>query len=410
MARRATRATTAKRKKAAPKKSNRKKTAPKKKSGGIGRLMLGGAFVAGTLSAIIAVGSMLELDRASDEFGRAADQKAPNYALADPEPTPMLRKDYKLSDNASISERGRTGYLVGESDGSSASTGQNTQGQQGLTDYVPAPASRKPTQGGDILPGDSGNDVPSASIAAMDQPWRKYAALTQDTGDKPVIAIVIDDAGLDQPRTARTVELPGPITISYLPYARDLQPQVNAARKAGHEVMLHMPMEPSSAAVDPGPHALLASYDRQTILNEMDWMLDRFDGYVGVNNHMGSKFTADPERMRVVMEVMKSRGLMFLDSRTSADSVGYSTANNFGVPAITRDIFIDDADDAAKIADMLARTENVARKQGFAIAIGHPRDLTIGALKTWIPEIQAKGFVLVPITDVLRRSMQSVTG
>lgn len=76
--------------------------------------MLGGAFVAGTLSAIIAVGSMLELDRASDEFGRAADQSAPNYALAEPEPTPMLRKDYKLSDKASVSERGRTGYLVSD--------------------------------------------------------------------------------------------------------------------------------------------------------------------------------------------------------------------------------------------------------------------------------------------------------
>ncbi|CAM3303195.1 divergent polysaccharide deacetylase family protein [Thalassospira profundimaris] len=407
MARRATRAPTAKRKKAAPKKSTRKKTAPKKKSGGIGRLMLGGAFVAGTLSAIIAVGSMLELDRASDEFGRAADQGAPNYALAEPEPTPKLRKDYKLSENANVSERGRTGYLVGENNETTRSTGQ---GGQGLTDFVPAPAARKPDQGGDILPGDSGNDVPVATVGPTNQPWQKYAALTQDTGDKPVIAIVIDDAGLDQPRTAKTVDLPGPITISYLPYARDLQAQVNAARKAGHEVMLHMPMEPSSASVDPGPHALLASYDRQTILNEMSWMLDRFDGYVGVNNHMGSKFTADPERMRVVMEVMKSRGLMFLDSRTSADSVGYSTASSFGVPAITRDIFIDDADDAAKIADMLARTENVARKQGFAIAIGHPRDLTIGALHKWIPEIQAKGFVLVPITDVLRRSMRSVTG
>ncbi|QPO13434.1 divergent polysaccharide deacetylase family protein [Thalassospira sp. A40-3] len=407
MARRATRAPTAKRKKAAPKKSTRKKTAPKKKSGGIGRLMLGGAFVAGTLSAIIAVGSMLELDRASDEFGRAADQSAPNYALAEPEPTPKLRKDYKLSENANVSERGRTGYLVGENNETTRSTGQ---GGQGLTDFVPAPTARKPDQGGEILSGDSGNDVPMATVGPTNQPWQKYAALTQDTGDKPVIAIVIDDAGLDQPRTAKTVDLPGPITISYLPYARDLQAQVNAARKAGHEVMLHMPMEPSSASVDPGPHALLASYDRQKILNEMSWMLDRFDGYVGVNNHMGSKFTADPERMRVVMEVMKSRGLMFLDSRTSADSVGYSTASSFGVPAITRDIFIDDADDAAKIADMLARTENVARKQGFAIAIGHPRDLTIGALKTWIPEIQAKGFVLVPITDVLRRSMQSVTG
>lgn len=407
----ARRATTAKRKKAAPRKSTRKKTAPKKKTGGIGRLMLGGAFVAGTLSAMIAVGSMLELDRASDEFGRASDQQAPNYALAEPEPTPMLRKDYQLSENTPASTRDRTGYLVGGNRGSAEKTGSNTQGLSGFV----APSKPQPevtVTGNQILPGDSGSDAPATAIVPVDHdvPWRKYAALTPETGQKPVIAIVIDDAGLDQPRTARTVDLPGPITIAYLPYARDLQPQVNAARKAGHEVMLHMPMEPSSASVDPGPHALLASYDRQTIINEMNWMLDRFDGYVGVNNHMGSKFTADAERMQIVMEVMKSRGLMFLDSRTSAKSVGYSTASSFGVPAITRDIFIDDADDAAKIADMLARTENVARKQGFAIAIGHPRDLTIGALKAWIPEIQAKGFVLVPITDVLRRSMQSVTG
>ena len=225
-----------------------------------------------------------------------------------------------------------------------------------------------------------------------------------------MIAIVIDDAGLDQPRTARTVLLPGPVTISYLPYARDLQPQVNAARKAGHEVMLHMPMEPSSASVDPGPHALLAKYDRQKILNEMTWMLDQFDGYVGVNNHMGSKFTSDPDRMKIVMEVMKSRGLMFLDSRTSAKSVGFSTANEFGVPAITRDVFIDDADDDAKIADMLARIERVAAKQGYAIAIGHPRDRTLKALQNWIPLLKAKGFVLVPATEVLRRTTQSATG
>jgi hypothetical protein len=407
----ARRATTAKRKKAAPKKSNRKKAAPKKKSGGLGRLMLGGAFVAGTLSAIIAVGSMLELDRASDEFARASDQQAPDYALAEPEPKRMLRKDYKMSDEVAANTRGRTGYLVGDTaDGAE----QVATGSTGLSGLVAPVNSQKPVSNSAILPGESGTDQASAtmssSVSGNDVPWRKYAALTPQTDGKPVIAIVIDDAGLDQPRTARTVDLPGPLTISYLPYARDLQPQVNAARTAGHEVMLHMPMEPSSPTIDPGPHALFSNYDRQTILGEVNWMLDRFDGYVGVNNHMGSKFTSDPERMQVVMEVMKSRGLMFLDSRTSAKSVGYETANRLGVPSITRDIFLDDADDAAKIADMLARTERVAQKQGYAIAIGHPRDLTIGALQKWIPEILAKGFVLVPVTDVLRRASQHATG
>ncbi|MCC9622987.1 divergent polysaccharide deacetylase family protein [Thalassospira sp. MA62] len=403
----ARRAAPAKRKKAAPKKSNRKKSAPKKKSGGIGRLMLGGAFVAGTISAMIAVGSMLELERASDAFGRAQDQRAPDYSQAEQTPKPMLRKDYKLSETDATQNPARTGYMVHNN----GSTDTETASRQ--TGPVPNTAPTAAPKNG-ILPGDSGNDTPSVDQGVTESdpnaPWRKYAVLAPDTGTAPVIAIVIDDAGLDQRRTARTVKLPGPVTISYLPYARNLQNQVNDARKAGHEIMLHMPMEPMSASVDPGPHALLTSYSPQQVLDEMSWMLGRFSGYVGINNHMGSKFTSNPEQMKTVMDVMKSRGLMFLDSRTSADSVGYSTANAFGVPAVTRDVFIDDADDAAKISDMLAKTERVARNQGFAIAIGHPRDLTLEALNAWIPQLRAKGFVLVPVTDVLRRSMQSVTG
>ena len=405
----ARRAQPAKRKKAAPKKSTRKKSAPKKKSGGFGRLMLGGAFVAGTLSAIIAVGSMLELDRASDEFGRAADQRAPDYAMADPAPTPKLRKDYKMSEDAQV--RDRTGYLVGNNEQEGNAPAEVAALPELGTTGPSQPKPQHTTPTPDVLPGGSGSDGGvNATVDDANAPWRKYAALSPNAGNAPVIAIVIDDAGLDQPRTARTVKLPGPVTISYLPYARNLQPQVNEARKAGHEVMLHMPMEPSSASIDPGPHALLEAYDRQKVLSEMNWMLDRFDGYVGVNNHMGSKFTSDPKQMRIVMEVMKSRGLMFLDSRTSAKSVGFSTANDFGVPAITRDVFIDDSDDAAKIADMLAKTERVAAKQGYAIAIGHPRDLTLQALQSWIPKLKAKGFVLVPATEVLRRTSQRATG
>ncbi|OSQ48750.1 hypothetical protein TALK_07375 [Thalassospira alkalitolerans] len=392
----ARRAQPAKKKKAAPQKRSRGKTAPKKKSGGIGRLMLGGAIVAGTISAIIAVGSMLELDRASRDFGEQAANSQPEY---EPEPAPVPKsKNYDFSE--SNGNRDRTGYMVGQRD---------------ETDELPvphsAPADKKPDPVAAKTPAPSvhqGLDG-GAQDDAM-PPWQKFAALTPETGSAPVIAIIIDDAGLDQPRTARAVKLPGPVTISYLPYARDLQHQVNDARAHGHEIMLHMPMEPSSSTIDPGPHALRTSFDRDAILAEMLWMLDRFDGYVGVNNHMGSKFTSDPERMKVVMEVMKSRGLLFLDSKTSAQSVGYSLARKYDVPALERDVFIDDADDATKIANMLARIEKVATHQGFAIAIGHPRDLTLEALQKWIPAVQAKGFVLVPATDILRRTNPSATG
>ena len=391
----ARRAQPAKKKKAAPRKTGRSKAAPKRKSGGIGRFMLGGAIVAGTISAFIAAGSMLELDRASRDLGERAANSEPEYT-----PTPAQvpeSRNYDFSE--SNGNRDRTGYMVGERVPGEKTAPETRQPQKAPVTKSPEPAVSPDTGG---ISGRAHSDGPP--------PWQKFAALTPDTGTAPVIAIVIDDAGLDQPRTARTIGLPGPVTISYLPYARDLQRQVNDARGRGHEVMLHMPMEPSSALVDPGPHALRTGFDRDKILGEMTWMLDRFDGYVGVNNHMGSKFTSDPERMQVVMEVMKSRGLLFLDSKTSAKSVGFSMARQYDVPALERDVFIDDADDATKIAEMLARTEKVATNQGFAIAIGHPRDLTLEALQKWIPAIQAKGFVLVPVTDILRRSMRSVTG
>ncbi len=391
----ARRAQPAKKKKAAPRKTGRSKAAPKRKSGGIGRFMLGGAIVAGTISAFIAAGSMLELDRASRDLGERAANSEPEYTPA-PAPVPESR-NYDFSE--SNGNRDRTGYMVGERVPGEKTAPETRQPQKAPVTKSPEPAVSPDTGG---ISGGAHSDGPP--------PWQKFAALTPDTGTAPVIAIVIDDAGLDQPRTARTIELPGPVTISYLPYARDLQAQVNAARKAGHEVMLHMPMEPSSALVDPGPHALRTGFDRDKILGEMTWMLDRFYGYVGVNNHMGSKFTSDPERMQVVMEVMKSRGLLFLDSKTSAKSVGFSMARQYDVPALERDVFIDDADDATKIAEMLARTEKVAINQGFAIAIGHPRDLTLEALQKWIPAIQAKGFVLVPVTDILRRTSPSATG
>jgi polysaccharide deacetylase 2 family uncharacterized protein YibQ len=391
----ARRAQPAKKKKAAPRKTGRSKAAPKRKSGGIGRFMLGGAIVAGTISAFIAAGSMLELDRASRDLGERAANSEPEYT-----PTPAQvpeSRNYDFSE--SNGNRDRTGYMVGERVPGEKTAPETRQPQKAPVTKSPEPAVSPDTGG---ISGRAHSDGPP--------PWQKFAALTPDTGTAPVIAIVIDDAGLDQPRTARTIGLPGPVTISYLPYARDLQRQVNDARGRGHEVMLHMPMEPSSALVDPGPHALRTGFDRDKILGEMTWMLDRFDGYVGVNNHMGSKFTSDPERMQVVMEVMKSRGLLFLDSKTSAKSVGFSMARQYDVPALERDVFIDDADDATKIAEMLARTEKVATNQGFAIAIGHPRDLTLEALQKWIPAIQAKGFVLVPVTDILRRTSPSATG
>lgn len=242
----------------------------------------------------------------------------------------------------------------------------------------------------------------AAAAPAAEQRWRRNALPFRDLGGKPLIAIVIDDVGLDRPHSKRAWELPGPLTMSFLPYAKDLREQAKAARAHGHELMLHLPMEPSGRA-DPGPNALLVTLTDAELKQRVATALDSFDGYVGVNNHMGSRFTAFRPGMETVLRQFKARGLLFLDSRTTAQSVGDQLAQELGVPSVTRNVFLDDDGSAAAVRRQLAETEAVARRQGFAVAIGHPHEATIQALGEWLPTVAAKGFVLAPLSAVLRK-------
>ncbi|MGE0574122.1 MAG: divergent polysaccharide deacetylase family protein [Reyranella sp.] len=232
--------------------------------------------------------------------------------------------------------------------------------------------------------------------------WRRNAVPFRDLNSRPLVAIVIDDVGLDRPRSRRAWELPGPLTLSFLPYARNLPEQTRAARARGHELMLHLPMEPGGRN-DPGPNALLVSLPDADLRQRTTAALDSFDGYVGVNNHMGSRFTAFRPGMEMALRQFKGRGLMFLDSRTSPQSVGDQVAQEIGLPSITRHVFLDDEESLDAVRRRLAETEAVARRQGFVVAIGHPHELTLQALAEWLPTVQAKGLALAPATAVLRK-------
>ena len=242
----------------------------------------------------------------------------------------------------------------------------------------------------------------AATAASAEQTWRRNAVPFRDITSKPLVAIVIDDVGLDRARSKRAWELPGPMTMSFLPYAKDLPEQARAARAKGHELMLHMPMEPSGRN-DPGPGALLLSLSDAELRQRMTNALESFGGYVGINNHMGSRFTANRPDMELVMRQLKPRGLMFLDSRTTAQSVGDQTARELGVPSIVRHVFLDDDESVEAVRRKLAETEAVARRQGFVVAIGHPHDATLQALAEWLPTVPGKGLVLAPSTAILRK-------
>jgi polysaccharide deacetylase 2 family uncharacterized protein YibQ len=246
---------------------------------------------------------------------------------------------------------------------------------------------------------------PKTQVAAATssvEAWRRNALPFRDLNSRPLVAVVIDDVGLDRPRSKRAWELPGPLTLSFLPYAKDLREQARAARAKGNELMLHLPMEPTGRA-DPGPNALLVSLPDAEIRQRTAAALDSFDGFAGVNNHMGSRFTAFKPGMETVLHQLKDRGLMFLDSRTTAQSVGDQLAQEMGVPSIVRHVFLDDDESLAAVKKKLAEAEAVARRQGFVVMIGHPHEATLQALAEWLPTVQGKGMALAPATAVLRK-------
>src|SRR5689334_4122816 len=246
-----------------------------------------------------------------------------------------------------------------------------------------------------------------AAAASTQQPqqqqtWQRNAVPFHDLRGKPLIAIVIDDVGIDRPHSKRAWELLGPLTLSFLPYARDLREQAKAAHAHGQELMLHLPMEPGGVA-DPGPNALLVSLSDAELKARVTAALDSFDGYVGVNNHMGSRFTAYRPGMEIVLRQFRARGLLFLDSRTTPSTVGDQVAQELGVPSVARNVFLDDDEAIGAVKRQLAETEAVARRQGFAVAIGHPHEATIQALAEWLPGVANKGFALAPLSAVLRK-------
>ena len=235
--------------------------------------------------------------------------------------------------------------------------------------------------------------------------WLRFAVPAPPTGSRPLVAIVFDDLGLDRARTAEATRLRGPLTMSFMTYAGDLPEQTEAARRAGHELFLHVPMEAVDRHADPGPHGLFTALSREENLARLRWGLGRAAGFVGINNHMGSKFTADAHSMMPIMEELRARGLLFLDSRPSLSSAGIRLAVAYGVPHAARDLFLDDDQTPVAIAKQLARLEQVARQHGSGIAIGHPHDTTIAALKAWLPLLGEKGFALVPVSVVVQHRM-----
>ncbi len=308
----------------------------------------------------------------------------------DPAP-PVVSTDPAAPVSAQTSAEPRSSAVAGAATVAHAATSEPAMPDTGVSDTgTPAPRLAHAVAPIRITPPD------------MRGPTWLQNAVAPVIDDRPAIAVVIDDLGVNHRGTTAVSRLEGPLTLAFLPYAPHLSEQTRAARAAGHELMLHVPMEPTGNAF-PGPNALLASLEPADLVARLRSQLRSFRGFVGINNHMGSLLTADDERMSLVMAELRRHGLLFLDSRTTAHSVAGREARRLQVPYAERDVFLDNELDLDAVLGQLERAETIARRKGYAVAIGHPHDVTIEALRRWLPTLDARGFALAPISAIVAR-------
>lgn len=233
-------------------------------------------------------------------------------------------------------------------------------------------------------------------IAASPRPaWLIEAVRAK--ASSPMIAIVIDDLGLAG--TDKAMALPRDVALSFLPYAERTPRLAEAAARRGHLVLAHVPMQALNGK-DPGPMGLKPGMTDEEITRRMAWNLARVPGLVGINNHEGSRFTTDGAALAPVMAVLKARHLFFLDSRTGPGSRGSAVARAAGVMTAGRDVFLDDDQSEAAVAAQLEMLAAEAKRNGVAIAIGHPHAVTLRLLAQWLAEDH--GVILVPLDEAMR--------
>lgn len=219
-------------------------------------------------------------------------------------------------------------------------------------------------------------------------------------GSRPRIALVIDDLGRSVQDIDTLVALGVPVTYAVLPFESRTREVVDKLRRMGAEIICHLPMEATSGA-NPGPGALLLSMNQQELTAATRKALAAVPGAIGANNHMGSGISANQSAITSVISVLAEQKLFFLDSRTSVDTVGYSVARQYGVPAAERQVFLDTTIDEAAIREQFNRLLDIARKRGSAIAIGHPHKATLDVLAAEVRVALEQGFEFVTASALL---------
>ncbi len=238
----------------------------------------------------------------------------------------------------------------------------------------------------------------SAVVAPAPKPAKKAKQVSPGT-----VAIIVDDMGnsVEEARALLAINLP--VTFSIIPGLPKAKAVAEAVHAGGREVMLHIPMEPKGYEKKPfEKNGLLLAQSDDEIVRRLDSYFRTVPYADGANNHMGSRFTEDPAKMRTVLGVLKGKGMFFIDSKTTSASVGEKLAREMGIETASRSFFLDNTQKVDAIRKQLDQAAAAARKHGSAIAICHPHKPTIQALTAAMPQLQKEGITFVTASQLVR--------
>jgi len=280
-----------------------------------------------------------------------------------------------------------------------------------------------------IVPGKTNNAVPqplgdhavqdatahgavATSAPAAAPAFRLYAhprTLPPDKANTPRIAVIVGGLAISASGTADALaKLPAPVTLAFAPYGGNLEALAERARAGKHEVLLQSPMEPFDYPDDdPGPETLLTSLTPDQNLDRLHWQMGRLQGYVGIVSYMGARFTSSEQSLAPVLRETAKRGLIYVDDGASSRSIAGQLAVSHNFPFAKTDVVIDAVPTPVEIDHALARLEVVAREHGSAVGIATALPATVARIAEWAKAVEARGFVLVPITMVAVKEKSS---
>jgi polysaccharide deacetylase 2 family uncharacterized protein YibQ len=253
--------------------------------------------------------------------------------------------------------------------------------------------------------------IPKISVdgARPSEAYARKVPAASGNPDGPRIALIIGGLGVGASSTSDALsKIPGPVTFAFIPYGSDLESSVSRARGEGHEILLQVPMEPFDYPDnDPGPQTLLSSLSGEQNVDRLQWLMSRFQGYVGVLNHMGARFTASETSLAPILRETAKRGLIYADDGSSARSLASQIAGANKVPFAKAEVILDSVPTAPEIDKALVRLETIARERGTAVGYATALPVTIERVARWAKAVSGHGVTLVPISAIANKPKSS---